>query len=56
MYKFRNVSNSNVSNIGLFSDYGKLTPLQTGFTSYLSLASSVPNLIFLAFNTAITRR
>lgn len=56
MYKFRNVSTSNFSSTGFFSEYGKLTPLQKGFTSYLSLASSVPNLIFLAFNTAITRR
>ncbi|KAJ8946508.1 hypothetical protein NQ318_004643 [Aromia moschata] len=52
MYKFRNISlNSSVVNAS-----AKRTPLQAEFTSYLSLASSVPNLIFLALNTAISHR
>lgn len=56
MYKFRNLSDSNSSGLTFYSEYGKYTPLQTKFTSYLSLAGSIPGLIFLTFNTAITSR
>ncbi|KAJ8919549.1 hypothetical protein NQ315_002171 [Exocentrus adspersus] len=52
MYKFRNTSiNSSVVNAS-----AKRTPLQAEFTSYLSVASAVPNLIFLVLNTAISHR
>ncbi|CAH1955270.1 unnamed protein product [Acanthoscelides obtectus] len=50
MYKFRNASdNSSIT-------AAKRTPLQTEFTSYLNLASSLPNLIFVVLNTAISHR
>ncbi|KAJ8979198.1 hypothetical protein NQ317_016833 [Molorchus minor] len=52
MYKFRNVS----LNTSTLNATVKRTPLQTEFTSYLSVASSIPNLIFLALNTAISHR
>lgn len=45
-----------MSGVSFFSEAEKRTPLQAEFTSYLSLASSVPNLFFLALNTAITQR
>nr|XP_023011796.1 equilibrative nucleoside transporter 3-like [Leptinotarsa decemlineata] len=53
MYKFRNVS-KNESMVG--SSTSGRTPLQAEFTSYLSLASSVPNLVFLVLTTAISHR
>jgi equilibrative nucleoside transporter 1/2/3 len=51
LYKFRNVSN-NVSSYAVT----KRTPLQTSFTSYISVASAVPSLVFLILNTALTHR
>lgn len=51
LYKFRNVS-ANASLVSL----SKRTPLQASFTSYISVASAVPSLVFLVVNTAITNR
>nr|CAI5869693.1 unnamed protein product [Callosobruchus analis] len=50
MYKFRNISDNSSINAA------KKTPLQAEFTSYLNLASSLPNLIFVVLNTAISHR
>lgn len=44
MYKFRNVT-ANETDV--------LTPIQAGFTSDLSVASAVPNTIFLILNAFI---
>ncbi|XP_022905516.1 equilibrative nucleoside transporter 3 [Onthophagus taurus] len=50
MYKFRDTT------ANLSSSYDKRTPLQAEFTSYLSLASSVPNILFLVLNTALNHK
>ncbi|CAG9840886.1 unnamed protein product [Diabrotica balteata] len=52
MYKFRNVSN--ITNIR--DAPPKRSPLQAEFTSYLTLTSCYPNLVFLILNTAISQR
>lgn len=52
MYKFREIGNLTrpiVIN-------PKRTTLQAEFTSYVSVASSVPNIVFLVLNTALTHR
>ncbi|KAJ8927108.1 hypothetical protein NQ314_020381 [Rhamnusium bicolor] len=52
MFKFRNISmNNSIVNASI-----KRTPLQAEFTSYLSIASAFPNLIFLILNTAVSHR
>ncbi|CAG9819631.1 unnamed protein product [Phaedon cochleariae] len=51
MYKFRKVSKNSS-----YISTDQRTPLQAEFTSYLSLASSLPNLVFLALNTVISHR
>ncbi|CAG9762249.1 unnamed protein product [Ceutorhynchus assimilis] len=54
MYKFRdtNIHNSTVTG----SQVKNKTPLQAEFTSYISVASAVPNLLFLILNAAIAHR
>lgn len=52
MYKFRNVS----SNLSIREDAPTRNTLQTEFTSYLTLTSSFPNLVFLILNTVISHR
>lgn len=52
MYKFRDVN----SNESTFGDHKQRTALQAEFTSYLSVASSVPNILFLVLNTALTHK
>lgn len=47
MYKFRNITNNSTD---------ELTPIQAGFTSDLSVASAVPNTIFLILNVLIGYR
>ncbi|KAG5888278.1 hypothetical protein JTB14_025198 [Gonioctena quinquepunctata] len=54
MYKFRNMSNNSTSVHS--SQISVRTPLQAEFTSYLNLASSVPNLLFLILITFISHR
>lgn len=46
MYKFRDVVNNSTD----------LTPLQAGFTSDLSVASAIPNTLFLILNAFIGHR
>ncbi|KAF5274247.1 hypothetical protein FQR65_LT04365 [Abscondita terminalis] len=52
MYKFRDPNNQ----LNFFLPPPKLTPLQSSFTSYLSIASNVPVVIFLTLNAALTKR
>ena len=52
MYKFRDTN----SQLNRFSLSPNRTPLQTSFTSYLSVASNVPCVIFLILNTALNKR
>lgn len=52
MYKFRDPN----SKLTLVSPPPKRTPLQASFTSYLSIASNVPNIAFLALNTVLSHR
>ncbi|KAB0799599.1 hypothetical protein PPYR_07479 [Photinus pyralis] len=52
MYKFRDPK----SQLNFFSPPPKRTPLQASFTSYLSIASNVPCVIFLIVNTALNKR
>lgn len=51
MYKFCDVKDNNCSNTT-----GKRTTLQAEFTSYISVASAVPSLIFLILNTALSHK
>lgn len=46
MYKFRDVINNSTD----------LTPIQAGFTSDLSVASAIPNTLFLILNAFIGHR
>uniref|UniRef100_T1IPQ8 Uncharacterized protein n=1 Tax=Strigamia maritima TaxID=126957 RepID=T1IPQ8_STRMM len=50
MYKFRNLNSSHSS----FDDYR--TQLQTYFSSYMSIASCVPAVLFLFINAVISKR
>lgn len=52
MYKFRDPH----SKFTLVSPPLKRTPLQASFTSYLSVASNVPNIAFLVLNAALNHR
>ncbi|GJQ65552.1 nucleoside transmembrane transporter [Trypoxylus dichotomus] len=52
MYKFRDVN----ANVSTFGDQKQRTTLQAEFTSYLSVASSVPNILFLILNTALNHK
>ena len=47
MYKFRDVNNTTDTD---------LTPIQAGFTSDLSVASAIPNTLFLILNAFIGHR
>ncbi|XP_026478733.1 equilibrative nucleoside transporter 1-like [Ctenocephalides felis] len=47
MYKFRDVSQNNTFN---------RTALQVGFTAYLTVASSIPNTVFLVINAMVCHR
>lgn len=47
MYKFRD-TNANAT--------GSLTPIQAGFTSDLSVASAIPNTLFLILNAFVGHR
>jgi hypothetical protein len=49
MYKFRDVG-ANVS------DKGNRTELQAGFTAYLSVASTIPNTLFLILNSLLSHK
>lgn len=51
MYKFRDIK----GNMTLLKPI-KRSPLQASFTSYLSIASSVPSVAFLFLNTALNQR
>ncbi|XP_017772160.1 PREDICTED: equilibrative nucleoside transporter 3 [Nicrophorus vespilloides] len=53
MYKFRDVNN-NFTN--LMKNDGKRTPMQAEFPSYLSVASSTPNIAFLLLTTILSQR
>ncbi|GLV40017.1 Equilibrative nucleoside transporter 1 [Carabus blaptoides fortunei] len=53
MYKFRNIHDNSTH---LMVTPGNRTPLQKEFTSYLSIASAVPNTIFLILSTFINRK
>lgn len=53
MYKFRNVQDNSTR---LMVTPGNRTPLQKEFTSYLSIASAVPNTVFLILSTFINRK
>ncbi|EZA57319.1 equilibrative nucleoside transporter 1 isoform X2 [Ooceraea biroi] len=57
MYKFREVHNNSTN---LTHTYAELleqkTDLQASFTSYLSVASALPNTLFLIINTFISKR
>lgn len=46
MYKFRDISGNST----------ELTPIQAGFTSDLSVASAIPNTVFLILNAFIGQR
>lgn len=48
MFKFRDIS-GNTTN-------GDLTPIQAGFTSDLSVASAIPNTLFLILNAFLGHR
>lgn len=52
MYKFRDIN----SNTSTFGDQKQRTTLQAEFTSYLSVASSVPSILFLILNTALNHK
>ncbi|XP_050299613.1 equilibrative nucleoside transporter 3-like [Anthonomus grandis grandis] len=54
MYKFRDTDIHNNTVKG--SEVKDKTPLQAEFTSYISVASAVPNLVFLVLNAAIAHR
>lgn len=54
MYKFRDTHIHKKTVSG--SDVIKKTPLQAEFTSYISVASAVPSLLFLILNAAISHR
>lgn len=47
MYKFRDVSQNSTNN---------RTALQVGFTAYLTVASSIPNTVFLVINAMVCHR
>ncbi|XP_076252806.1 equilibrative nucleoside transporter 1 [Rhynchophorus ferrugineus] len=53
MYKFRDVHSQNLTTA---SEVKNKTQLQAEFTSYISVASAVPSLLFLILNTAISHR
>ncbi|KAK7792618.1 hypothetical protein R5R35_009151 [Gryllus longicercus] len=50
MYKLRDVHSNQTD------DGGSRTELQAGFTSYLSVASTVPNTLFLVLNTMLSQK
>lgn len=57
MYKFRSVNADEYLNVSQVSQHdGKRTPLQAEFTSYLSVASSLPNIVFLTLTTFLTHK
>jgi len=57
MYKFREIHNNSTN---LTHTYAELleqkTDLQASFTSYLSVASALPNTLFLILNAFISKR
>lgn len=58
MYKFRD-KDENSTNYLIYTHVNNLekrNDLQTSFTSYLSIASSIPNTFFLILNAFISKR
>jgi equilibrative nucleoside transporter 1/2/3 len=55
MYKFREI-HSNSTNYTHTELFEQKTDLQASFTSYLSVASALPNTLFLIINTFINKR
>lgn len=57
MYKFREI-NANSTNLSTthVENLAQRTDLQASFTSYLSVASALPNTLFLIVNTFISKR
>ena len=58
MYKFREVHENSTRNYSLnhAENLEKRTDLQASFTSYLSVASALPNTFFLIINAFISKR
>lgn len=56
MYKFREISNSTNLTTTHVENLAQKTDLQASFTSYLSVASALPNTLFLIVNAFISNR
>lgn len=58
MYKFREIHKNSTKNINYshMENLEKKTDLQASFTSYISVASALPNTFFLILNTFISKR
>lgn len=56
MYKFREINESHGVNFSHIENLEKRTDLQASFTSYISIASAIPNTIFLIINTFISKK
>ncbi|XP_032665983.1 equilibrative nucleoside transporter 3 isoform X1 [Odontomachus brunneus] len=56
MYKFREINNSTNFTTTHVENLAQKTDLQASFTSYLSVASALPNTLFLIVNTFISNR
>lgn len=57
MYKFREIhENSTHINYTHVENLEKKTDLQASFTSYLSVASALPNTLFLIVNAFISKK
>lgn len=58
MYKFRQIhpNNTGTDNYTHTEILEKRTDLQASFTSYLNVASAIPNTFFLIINTFLSKR
>lgn len=57
MYKFREIHNNSTNFSSTYvGDFTQKTDLQASFTSYLSVASALPNTLFLIMNAFISNR
>lgn len=56
MYKFREIHDNSTNLTHTYAKLEQKTDLQASFTSYLSVASALPNTLFLIINAFISKR
>lgn len=56
MYKLRTLSNDSVVNFFVLHKHDHHSRLQADFTSYLTIAASVPNTLALLMNTYLAKK